>query len=39
VLVRPGWQPYVWSFHPGVEIGSPMLARIARMTGLTPEDL
>jgi hypothetical protein len=25
--------------HPGVEIGPPMLARTARMTGLTPEDL
>jgi predicted RNA binding protein YcfA (HicA-like mRNA interferase family) len=39
VLTRPGWQDYPWSFHDGVEIGPKMLARIARSTGLTPEDL
>jgi predicted RNA binding protein YcfA (HicA-like mRNA interferase family) len=39
VLVRHGWEPYVFAFHDGDEIGPRMLARIARRTGLTPEDL
>jgi len=29
----------VFAFHDGEEIGPRMLARIARRTGLTPEDL
>lgn len=39
VLERAGWQDFVWSFHEGVEIGPIMLSRIARKTGLTPQDL
>jgi len=39
VLRRPGWADYVWAFHDGEEIGSVMMARIARSTGLKPEDL
>ena len=39
VLSRPGWPDYVFAFHDSVEIGPRMLARIARATGLTPEDL
>ena len=39
VLSRPGWPDYVFAFHDGVEIGPHMLARIARRTGLTREDL
>ena len=39
VLARPGWPDVVWSFHDGVEIGPKMLARIAKSTGLTPDDL
>ena len=39
VLSRPGWPDYVFAFHDGEEIGPHMLARIARRTGLTPEDL
>jgi len=39
VLVRPGWQNYVFAFHERVEIGPRMLARIAKRTGLRPEDL
>lgn len=30
---------YVWAFHDSVEIGPRMLARIAKHTGLRPEDL
>jgi predicted RNA binding protein YcfA (HicA-like mRNA interferase family) len=37
-LVREG-QAYTWAFRDGDEIGPPMLARIARHTGLKPEDL
>jgi predicted RNA binding protein YcfA (HicA-like mRNA interferase family) len=39
VLERTGWPDYVWAFHEGVEIGLAMLSRIARQTGLTPENL
>ena len=39
ILSRPGWSDYVFAFHDGVEIGPRMLARIARQTGLRPEDL
>jgi predicted RNA binding protein YcfA (HicA-like mRNA interferase family) len=39
VLARPGWPDFVFAFHDGEEIGPRMLARIARRTGLQPEDL
>jgi predicted RNA binding protein YcfA (HicA-like mRNA interferase family) len=39
VLARDGWADVVFAFHDGDEIGPRMLARIARSTGLTPEDL
>jgi predicted RNA binding protein YcfA (HicA-like mRNA interferase family) len=39
VLERDEWQDFVFSFHESDEIGPRMLARIARKTGLTPEDL
>jgi predicted RNA binding protein YcfA (HicA-like mRNA interferase family) len=38
-LKRPDWEDYHWSFHDRDEIGPPMLARIAKQTGLRPEDL
>ncbi|MGA2467020.1 MAG: type II toxin-antitoxin system HicA family toxin [Thermodesulfobacteriota bacterium] len=39
VLARVGWPDYVSAFHDREEIGPKMLARIAKHTGLTPEDL
>jgi predicted RNA binding protein YcfA (HicA-like mRNA interferase family) len=39
VLAREGWPNFVFAFHDGEEIGPKMLARIARRTGLIPEDL
>ena len=39
VLTRPGWPDFVFAFHNSEEIGPRMLARIARHTGLTPDDL
>ena len=39
VLARPGWPDFVFAFHDREEIGPRMLARIARNTGLTPDDL
>jgi predicted RNA binding protein YcfA (HicA-like mRNA interferase family) len=39
ILSRAGWPDTVFSFHDGDEIGPRMLARIAKKTGLTPEDL
>lgn len=38
-LSREGWPDYVFAFHDGDEVGSKMLARIAKKTGLKPEDL
>ena len=38
-LVRAGWPDFVFAFHEGEEIGPRMLARVARRTGLRPEDL
>jgi len=38
-LSRDGWPDFVFAFHEGEEIGPKMLARIAKHTGLTPEDL
>lgn len=39
VLSRPGWQDTVFAFHDGDELGPRMLARLAKHTGLRPEDL
>lgn len=39
LLVREGWANYVFAFHDREEIGPRMLARIAKHTGLTPDDL
>jgi len=38
-LERPGWPDFVFAFHDNDEIGPRMLNRIARRTGLRPEDL
>jgi len=38
-LSRPGWPDFVFAFHDNEEIGPRMLARIAKRTGLNPEDL
>lgn len=39
ILSRPGWPDYVFAFHDQEEIGPRMLARVAKRTGLHPEDL
>ena len=38
-LARAGGPDFVFAFHDGDEIGPRMLARIAKHTGLKPEDL
>jgi predicted RNA binding protein YcfA (HicA-like mRNA interferase family) len=38
-LSRPGWADVVFAFRDNDEIGPRMLARIAKTTGLRPEDL
>lgn len=38
-LARENWPDFVFAFHDDEEIGPRMLARIARRTGLSPEDL
>lgn len=39
VLEREGWPNLTFAFHDREEIGPKMLARIARRTGMRPEDL
>ena len=39
ILERSGWAEVVFAFHDGDEIGPRMLARVAKVTGLKPEDL
>ena len=39
MLEREGWPDVTFAFHDGDEIGPRMLARIAKKTGLRPEDL
>ena len=38
-LARSGWPDFVFAFHDQEELGPRMLARVAKHTGLTPEDL
>ena len=38
-LSRTGFPDYVFAFHDGEEIGPRMLARVAKYTALTPNDL
>ena len=39
ILQRSGWPDFVFAFHSSDEVGPKMLARIAKRTGLTPDDL
>jgi len=39
ILARKGWPDFVFAFHESEEIGPKMLSRIAKRTGLDPEDL
>lgn len=39
ILEREGWPDFVFAFHDGEEVGPRMLARVAKRTGLKPEDL
>jgi predicted RNA binding protein YcfA (HicA-like mRNA interferase family) len=39
ILARTGWPDVVFAFHDNDEVGPRMLARIAKHTGLRPQDL
>jgi predicted RNA binding protein YcfA (HicA-like mRNA interferase family) len=39
ILTREGWPNVVFAFHDGETLGPKILARIAKTTGLHPEDL
>jgi len=39
LLERAGWSDYVFAIHDREEIGPKMLVKIAKKTGLRPEDL
>ena len=36
---REGFRDFTWAFHDSVELGPVILKKIAKLTGLTPEDL
>jgi predicted RNA binding protein YcfA (HicA-like mRNA interferase family) len=38
-LERSGWPDFVFAFHDDEEVGPRMLARIAKRTGLRPDDV
>ena len=38
-LEKPDWPDCILAFHDGEEIGPRMLSRIAKRTGLQPDDL
>jgi predicted RNA binding protein YcfA (HicA-like mRNA interferase family) len=38
-LQRPGWRNFTFCFHDSEEVGPAALAKIAKDTGLRPEDL
>jgi Predicted periplasmic or secreted lipoprotein len=38
-LTRANWSDVVFAFHDGEEIGPRMMALLAKLTGLSPEDL
>ncbi|HTU55261.1 MAG TPA: type II toxin-antitoxin system HicA family toxin [Acetobacteraceae bacterium] len=38
-LARDGYPDYVFAFHDGDEIGPAMMSRVAKRTGMRPEDL
>lgn len=39
ILAKEGRPDVIFAFHDGEEIGPRMLARVAKQTGLKPEDL
>ncbi len=39
VLARSAWPDFVFAFHDQEEIGGVMLGRLAKKTGLRPDDL
>ncbi|MBV8193485.1 MAG: type II toxin-antitoxin system HicA family toxin [Alphaproteobacteria bacterium] len=39
VLSKEGFPDFVFAFHDGDEIGPRMLSRIAKHTGLSPQDI
>jgi predicted RNA binding protein YcfA (HicA-like mRNA interferase family) len=39
ILERAGWQDYTFAYHDSEEIGPKALAKLAKQTGLGPNDL
>jgi predicted RNA binding protein YcfA (HicA-like mRNA interferase family) len=39
ILKKEGWPDYPFSFHDSEEVGTAILAKMAKRTGLRPEDL
>lgn len=38
-LAREGWPDYVFAFHDSEDVGPRMLSRVAKHTGLSPDNL
>jgi predicted RNA binding protein YcfA (HicA-like mRNA interferase family) len=38
-LTRQGWPDYTFAFHDGDEVGPVAVAKVAKHTGLQPQDL
>jgi predicted RNA binding protein YcfA (HicA-like mRNA interferase family) len=38
-LSKDGWPDIVFAFHDSDEVGSKMVSRVAKSTGLTPKDI
>jgi predicted RNA binding protein YcfA (HicA-like mRNA interferase family) len=38
-MQKEGWQDFTWAWHDSVEIGNVALKKIAKVSGLKPEDL
>jgi predicted RNA binding protein YcfA (HicA-like mRNA interferase family) len=39
ILKKDGWQDFPFSFHDSEELGPAMLSKLAKKTGLSPQDL
>jgi hypothetical protein len=38
-MQRTGWQDFTWAWHDSVELGPVALKKLAKISGLKPEDL
>lgn len=39
IISRPGWRDFLFAYHDSEEVGPVALVKLAKRTGLRPEDL